>query len=208
LTVLDRISSAQGRRDELPNEQLAGDILRTGNKSAIAELVASLSNRDKRIQSDCIKVLYEIAEQSPNLVAGYVDEFGKLLTSKNNRLAWGAMTALDAIGSSFPEKVYALLPQILSAADEGSVISRDHAVGILVSLAKEKEYSRRALPKLLEQLSKSPDNQFPMYAEMSMPVIAASNRDDFLTMFKKRETRLKKESQRKRVRKVLRKLGE
>jgi len=38
---------------------------------AINEPVKNLENKDKRIQSDCIKILYEIEYLKPELIAGY-----------------------------------------------------------------------------------------------------------------------------------------
>jgi len=206
MTILNRLASALNRRDEIPNQALAQEIVRTGDKSAIEELVKNLSNKDKNIQSDCIKVLYEIGERKPDLITSYHKEFGKLLESNNNRLAWGAMTALDAITLDEPKAVRGLLPGILAIADKGSVITRDHAVGILVKLASLKQYSQHCFPLLLEQLKTCPPNQLPMYAEMSASVVNEQNQKAFHKILTQRLPGLAKESQKKRVRRVLKRL--
>lgn len=206
MTILNRLASALNRRDEIPNQALAQEIVRTGDKGAIEELVKNLSNKDKNIQSDCIKVLYEIGERNPDLIASYHKEFGKLLESNNNRLAWGAMTALDAIAFHEPKAVRALLPKILATADKGSVITRDHAVGILVKLASLKPYAQHCFPLLLEQLKTCPSNQLPMYAEMSASVVTEQNRKAFHKILTQRLSGLPKESQKKRVSRVLKRL--
>ncbi len=208
MSVLDKLATALKRRDEVPNQELAQSIAATGDQQAVAELVQNLFNRDKNIQSDCIKVLYEIGERQPALIAGHYREFGKLLDSKNNRLVWGAMTALDAIAALEPKGVHGLLVKILTAADNsGSVIARDHAVGILTKLGALKQYAGECLPLLLEQLMKCPNNQFPMYVEMSLAVINSQNRQQFQQVINHRLNELEKESQRKRVLKVLKKLA-
>src|SRR5262245_34684369 len=97
MTVLDKLASALGRSDEVPNQTLAKEIAESGDKAAGRELGENLSNSDKAIQSDCIKALYEIGAIKPDMIAGYVDDFVKLLGSRNNRLVWGGMTALGAI---------------------------------------------------------------------------------------------------------------
>src|SRR5690349_22821742 len=48
-------------------------------------------------RSDSIKVLYEIGTEKPALIAKHSQVFTKLLQSKNNRMQWGAMAALDAV---------------------------------------------------------------------------------------------------------------
>lgn len=207
MTVLNKLASALNRRDEVPNQELAKEIVRTGDKRAVKELVENLAHRDKNIPSDCIKVLYEIGEREPALLAAYYHEFGKLLDSKNNRLVWGAMTALDTIAALEPKGVHSLLAKILEVADNsGSVIARDHAVGILVKLGSLKQYADECTPLLVEQLQTCPDNQLPMYAEMSLGLVNEKNRAALQKVMTRRLPELPKESQQKRVAKVLKRL--
>ena len=207
MSVLEQLATALNRRDEVPNQELARRIVRERNAAAVQELVENLNHINKGIQGDCIKALYEIGGANPDLIAKYYREFGKLLESKHNRMVWGAMTALDTIALKEPKGVYGMLAKILKVADtSGSVIARDHAVGILAKLATLKPYKRDCVPLLIEQLLGCPNNQFPMYVEMSVPVIDADNRKRFQQVIEKRMSKLDKESQKKRVAKVLKKL--
>src|SRR5262249_52739729 len=131
MSILDKLATALDRRDEVPNQDLADQIVRMRDKKAVQELVDNLANKNKNIQSDCIKVLYEIGEREPGLIAGPCNAFAGLLESSNNRLVWGAMTALDAIAAVEPTAVAQFVGTIVAHADAGSVITRDHAVGIL-----------------------------------------------------------------------------
>ena len=182
------------------------DIVAKNDGKAVAELVENLSNKDRNIASDCIKVLYEIGERNPKLIMKYAGEFGALLDSKNNRMVWGGMTALDAIAQESPRSVHDLLQKIVAAAEKGSVITRDHTVGVLVKLASFNEYKSEALRLLLGQLEKCPDNQFPMYLEMSEPVFQDPAREDLSRVLRARLKGLQKESQRKRVEKIAKRL--
>jgi hypothetical protein len=207
MSILEKLATALHRRDEVPNQELAKEIVRTNDRRAVKELVENLTNKDKNIQSDCIKVLYEIGEREPALIASYYREFGKLLDSKNNRLVWGAMTALDSITTQEPKGVYALLAKILDVADSGSVITRDHAVGILVRLGALKQYADECVPLLIKQLMACPDNQFPMYAEMSLAVVTEKNKKTLQNVITRRQAGLEKESQQKRIARVLKRLA-
>ena len=207
MSVLHQLATALGRRDEVPNQELARCIVRERDAAAVQELVENLWHNNKAIPSDCIKVLYEIGAANPDLIANYYNEFGKLLESKNNRLVWGAMMALDTIVLKQPKGVHRLLSKILKTADSsGSVIARDHAVGILAKLATLKPYRRDSIALLLEQLMSCPNNQFAMYVEMSAPVIDAENKERFRQLIEKRSAELERESAKKRVAKVLKKL--
>lgn len=208
MRVLNQLASALDRRDEVPNQALAQKIVRTGDQGAIDTLVQNLSHKNKGIQSDCIKVLYEIGARKPDLIARYHKEFGKLLESQNNRLVWGAMTALDAIAFREPKAVHGLLPKILATARKGSVITRDHAVGILVKLGSLKQYAGHCFPLLIEQLRTCPNSQLPMYAEMSAGSATGRDRKALHTVLARRLPGLAKESQKRRVRKVLERLLE
>ena len=123
MTAIDLVATSLNRRDEKPNQVLAVEIIRTKNKEWVRELVENLNHKNKNIQSDCLKVLYEIGERgSAELIAPYIKEFGEILKSKNNRLIWGTMIALDTIASVDPKGIFNLLSVIISAIDKGSVI--------------------------------------------------------------------------------------
>ena len=207
MSVLEKLATSLNRRDEVPNQELARKIVCEGNANAVRELIENLNHKNKAIQSDCIKVLYEIGDSNPDLIAKYHKEFGKLLESKHNRLVWGAMMALGTIALKEPKGVYGMLSKILRVADtSGSVIARDHAVGILVKLGTLKPYERDCVALLLEQLMACPNNQFPMYVELSVSVIDANNSKRFRQVIEARMPTLDRESQKKRVAKVLKKL--
>lgn len=206
MSTLQHLASALGRRDEVPNQELAAAIAAKNDKAAVAELVENLNNKKKDIQSDCIKVLYEAAEQNPKLVAPHTDAFVALLESKNNRLQWGAMIALNALTAENPKAIYDALPKIIAAADKGSVITNDHCVGILIRLAGIKTYADEAFALLLERLRTCPTNQLPMYAENAIPAVTPANKTAFAETLIARLDEIEKESKRKRVEKVLKKM--
>jgi len=207
MSILHKLASSLNRRDEVPNQELAGQIAATNDRNAVKELIENLSNRNKDIQSDCIKVLYEIGNYKPILISEFATEFLELLDNKNNRLQWGAMAALDSITHENPKIMFAALPKIIETANRGSVITKDHAVGILIKLCSLKQYSDSAFTLLIEQLQHSPTNQLPMYAERAMPAINESNKAAFIKTLHSRLDQIEKDTKRKRVEKVIKKLS-
>jgi hypothetical protein len=208
MTVISKLAISLGRRDEVPNQELARDIAAAKDKAAIKELIENLKHKDKNIQSDCIKVLYEIGEQQPDLIAIYDKEFFGLLSNKNNRLVWGAMSALDCIASVNPDGIYKNLAIILDTADKGTVITKDHAVSILIKLAANKIYTDHALNLLFGMLKTCATNQLPMYAENAMPVVTHPFKIYFIEILASRLDEIEKETKRKRVEKVIKKMSE
>jgi hypothetical protein len=206
MSVINKLASSLNRKDETPNQELAAVIAGSNDKKAVQELIDNLSNKSKDVQSDCIKVLYEIGTLKPALISTHVNSFIELLSNKNNRLQWGAMTALHAITHEKPDAVYNALPTIIAAADKGSVITNDHCVGILIKLAAVKKYAEDAFQLLLERLKISPVNQLPMYAENALPVIDENNKAIFINTLTARLGEIEKETKRARVEKVIKKL--
>ena len=157
MPVLDRLSSSMGRRDEVPNQELAYDLATRGDEAGIREVAENLWNKDKKIQADCIKVLYEVGSMEPKLIAGYTDDFVKLLGGKNNRLVWGAMTALAEVAKVDPDSVFSHLDEIKKGKETGSVITVDNAITTLACTASaNNEYNKAIFPYLLNHLSSLP----------------------------------------------------
>jgi hypothetical protein len=206
MPILNKLASSLNRRDEVPNLELAKQIAKANDAKAVKELFENCNNKSKDIQNDCIKVIYEVGVLKPILIAGYMKELLALLTHKNNRLQWGGMTALDTIVEEDPKAIYTALPQIMDAADKGSVITNDHCVGILIKMCAEKKYAADAFALLNERLKKSPGNQLPMYAENALPIINETNKAAFINTLQSRLGSIEKDTKRARVEKVIKKL--
>lgn len=204
MSIIEQLSSSLERKDEVPNIALAEKIVAQNNTSAIDLLIETLAN--KKLQNDCIKVLYEIGERQPELIRQYTPIFMEYLSHKNNRLQWGAMTALSTISKVEPATIFEHLPTILKAAQKGSVITRDQAVNILLHLSTLPTYQNDALQLLMEILMNCPVNQLPMYTEKTLSVITPKLKTSFLQLLQQRLPEIEKESKRKRIEKVMGKL--
>lgn len=207
MSILAHLAVSQKRNDEEPNIKLAEAIVASNNKSAVKELIQYLHHQNKGIRHDCIKVLYETGNRKPDLIAPYVENFLELITSADNRMVWGAMAALDAMALENPAVIFKNRKQIESAAIKGSVITRDHAVGIFIKLCSISSYAEEMFNLLLLQLQTCPVNQLNMYAERMLPVITNKQKTAFTEALLRRIPELEKKSQETRLRKVLKKTG-
>lgn len=204
MPALERIAHFQQRRDELPNQELARDLAKRKDRKGIHEIAANLWNKDKDIQADCIKVLYEVGYINPSLVADYAADFVKLLKSKNNRLVWGGMIALGVVAQQKPEVVLDNLAEVKRAMKAGSVITVDNAVHILAAAASAGvKYRRVMFPLLIEHLKTCRPKDVPQHAEKTLPAVTTSNRKEFVSVLAKRMPELSA-SGLARVRKVIR----
>jgi hypothetical protein len=187
VTVLNRLASALDRRDEVPNQELARDLAAKRDKAGIREIAENLWNKDKNIQADCIKVLYEVGVIEPELIAPYAEDFVKCLKSTNNRLIWGGMTALAEVAKTSPAVVFKHLDEIKKAKETGSVITVDNAISTLaVTAAANHKYGEVIFPYLLNHLSSCRPKEIPQHAEKTLPAVNPSNNADFIKVLEKR----------------------
>jgi hypothetical protein len=187
MSVLNQLAHAQGRRDEVPNQELARALAAKKDKAGIREVAENLWNKDKNIQADCIKVLYEVGDIDPSLIAGYTDDFAKLLKSKNNRLVWGAMTALAEAARANPGAVFKHFDEIKKAKETGSVITVDNAIAALAWTAVgDAKYNKVIFPYLLKHLSSCRPKEVPQHSEKTVPAVNASNKKEFIKVLEKR----------------------
>lgn len=205
--ILNELASANQERVANRNKELAQKIADKNDAAGVQELADNLTNKDKALQSDCIKTLYEVAELNPRLIAPHAAVLIKLLDSKNNRLVWGAMTALSAIATECSSELYEAIGRIIDIADKGTVITKDHAVNILVKLSAFDAYKADTLPLLLEQILAAPINQMPTYAEKAMMVIDTAHKAAFLNTLATRLPDIQGEAKIKRLQKVIKKVS-
>ncbi len=170
MSVLNELSSAVGRRDEIPNQELAARLAAKAQRQSISDdldtLVENLRTGKRPIQHDCIKVLYEVGYLNPDLIGSYAAEFVSLLSSRDNRMVWGAMTALSAIAAQQPRALWAHAQQLMRATASGSAITQDHGIRVLAALAgADPEYAAVCWPYLVDFLRTCKPKDVARHAE-------------------------------------------
>ena len=179
-SIIPFLSSSQGRRDENLNILLAQRIVDNNDQKGMKELIFLINQKDKKVASDAIKVLYEIGYRNPKILVKWLPDLIPFLENKNNRLQWGAMTTISTLAHDYPEKIHSFLPQILSAMENGSVISKDHGVKILASLTSINKHRSDILTLLMEFIQTAPVNQFPTYATTAAYIVKTKDENILL----------------------------
>jgi len=206
--MLEKLACRLGRNDEAPNIELAEELCRNSDTAGIKEIVDGFTGEDRAVANDCIKVLYEIGERKPELIADYADEFISRLRSKNNRLAWGSMTALAKIAGLTPRPIFSKLSLIVAAYEDGSVITVDNSISVFAGLCRADEsYAIEVLPILLKHLQKCKPKEVPQHAERASVCFNSGNAGAFIEALERRLPHLAAAGQ-ARVKKLLKKLCE
>ena len=204
MSVLDRLASSLGQRSDIPNQELARDLVQKKDKDGIRELAENLWNRNSNIASDCIKTLYEIGYLQPELIAPYVNDFLRLVRSRENRLVWGGMLALANIAALKPAEIFAQVEWVMKATREGSVITADNGIKTLAGVAGcKEEYNRVIFPFLREHLETCRSKEVPQHAESTLAAVNQTNQKKFIEVLNQRMDGLTA-TQAARVKKVIR----
>jgi len=203
MSVIDKLACSLGRRDEVPNQELARELVRSGDADSIRVLVDNLWNTNKDIRFDCIKTLYEIGYQKPELTAGFAAEFIKLTMDKENRMVWGGMLALTTVAALNPEPIFQNLELFKKVIQNGSVITVDGGVKALALAASANEkYRSSILPWLLEFLATVRPKSVAQYAESILPAVDGAHKQEFIEILNRRLTDMSP-SQAMRVKKAI-----
>jgi len=203
MTVLNKIAYFQNRRDEVPNQELARELMESKNTAGIREIAENLGNKDRNVANDCIKVLYEIGYLAPELIADYEGDFLKFMKSRNNRMAWGAMLTLSTIAALKADEIYPRVGEIEQVMETGSVITIDNGVKILAIVASKNEiYRAEIFPYLLNHLATCRPKDVPQHSEKTLAAVDATNKGEFIAVLEKRMVDLQ-DAQVTRVKKVI-----
>jgi hypothetical protein len=187
MLALQQIAYYQNRRDEVPNQELAKELVAKQDRKGIREIATNLWNQNAQVQSNCLKVLYEIGYLQPELVALYAEDFLKLLHSRNNRLVWGAMIALSTVADLNADTIYPQVEKIKQVMDQGSVITKDNGVTVLALVAAQRAaYSTTIFPYLLHHLETCRPKDVSQHAEKTVVAVNTRNKQQFITVLEKR----------------------
>lgn len=206
--MIEKIAYSLGRKDEEPNIALALELSTNEDVEGIKEIVDHLKDKNKQVANDCIKVVYEIADRKPTLIAGYVEDFLNLLHSKNNRLVWGAMTSLSKIALIKPHEIMNRLGTVLDAYKNGSVITVDNSISVFAELVKSNvDSDNKVFNIILDHLSTCRPKEVGQHSERASICINEHNSDSFKKVLEKRIDSLTA-AQQKRVQKLIKKIEE
>ena len=187
MSVLNKIAFYQNRRDEIPNREAAQVLAQTRSRADIREIAEAIWDKEPNVQSDCLKVLYELGYLAPDLIAEYVDDFLKLLKHRNNRMVWGGMIALSTVADLKAAEIFPHIGEIVQVMEKGSVITMDNGIKVLALVASQKDDYRKAIfPILLDHLKTCRPKEVPQHAEKSLPAVTAGNKSDFIQVLEGR----------------------
>ena len=206
--MIEKLACKLGRNDELPNIELAELLCERSDISGILEIAEGIRSKDQAVANDCIKVLYEIGTRRPELIADFALNFIDLLLSKNNRMAWGCMTALAEIADICADAIIKRIETVYQAYSVGSVITVDNSMTVFAKLClADDAYEARIFPVLTAHFRKCRAKEIPQHFERVSICLNDYNSKEIIDVIKRRTNELS-EAQLKRVNKTIRVMKE
>ncbi|MEP2937127.1 MAG: hypothetical protein ABJM06_01950 [Gilvibacter sp.] len=203
MSILYQLSSFKEEKGNAVNVALAKRLAKQIDAAALNELVAGLHHQDKKVAHDCIKVLYEIGYLNPQAITAHTTDFIALLQSKDNRMVWGAMIAISTLTTLNHQQIYSEVEAVNKVITNGSTITIDNGVRIYAQLNCVAKYRTSIEPLLVDILWNCPFKQLPLYMEVTRKSIDAQNKGLFIAIINNRLPESEKDSQKKRLVKVL-----
>lgn len=198
MSVLTRLASAQGRKDEEPNKELARELVEQNDLDGVREVAENLWNEDKQVRVDCLSVLEQVGLLRPEMIEDYAGDFLELLFSKDNRLVWAAMINLALVADRKPDPIFAQHGEIIQVIDNGSVITCDNGIKALAKVAAARaEYAQVIMPYLLEQLGSCRAKSVAQYAESIRVAVGPEYQGQYLDILNGRLDELSTAQQRR-----------
>ncbi len=202
--MIEKLACKLGRNDETPNIELAELLCEKNDISGISEMVEGIRSKDQAVAHDCIKVLYEIGARKPELIADYALDFIDLLLSKNNRMAWGCMTALAEVADICADEIMKRIETVYQAYSVGSVITVDNSMTVFAKLClADDAYQTKIFPVLAAHFQKCRAKEIPQHFERVSICLNDHNSKEIIDVIKSRTNELS-EAQIKRVNKTIR----
>lgn len=181
------------------------ELIENAKEETISFSTKWINSDDKKLQVVATSIIDEYGDFYPEDCVIFYERLLKLVQSKTNRLVWGSLTALETFAQLIPEKFHKNLNIIIDAANNGSVVAKDHAVKIYQKLARFEEYYSDALELILEQIRVCADNQLGQYSERCLEIIKPKDKLQFIESLRLRVASLENNHHIRRINTILEK---
>ncbi len=135
MEILNQLSSKQGDKTEKSNKRVAEQCIQ--DPTLLHDITSGFSDKDKKLQSDCIEVFTMISESHPDLVLPYANNIVPLLKSRETKTRWEAVHTFAFIADKIPEIIRSILPDLEDLIEKDkSTIVRDYTLDTISNFSR------------------------------------------------------------------------
>lgn len=177
--LIDRLAVSLNRYDEMPNLELAADIVFSFDSEAIGLLLGLLERGDDVYAPDAARVMAEVGIREPDLVEPHLDQMVTLISWDAGETLPFVMAALAPLGHRVVDDIWEyrdLFWSIVNEGQEQADTAQAAAVKLLSAMcAAGPDYARTLAGGLVDLLGKCLPRDVALYAEAVLPALGSSH---------------------------------
>lgn len=177
--VLGRLAVAMNRHDDMPNQELAANIVFHLDQDAVGILVGVIERGDDVQAPDAARVLCEVGTRDHELLLPVTERLVALCEQGATAMLPFAMYALSPVAHHVAEQLWDMRDvfwQVLTEQTDHADMAQAASVKLLSSLcAAGPDYARTLAGGLVDLLGKCLPKDVALYAESVLPALGAAH---------------------------------
>lgn len=177
--ILGRLAVAMNRHDDMPNQDLAANIVFHLDEDAVSILVGAIERGDDVHAPDAARVLCEVGSRDHELLLPMAERLVAICEQGNTPMLPFAMYALSPVAPHVAEQLWEMRDtfwQVLSGETGHADMAQAASVKLLSSLcAAGPDYARTLAGGLVDLLGKCLPKDVALYAESVLPALGAAH---------------------------------
>lgn len=177
--LLSRLAISMNRSDEMPNLELAANIVFNLDEESVSILVSVIERHDDVHAPDAARVLAEVGARDMSLLLPLSDRLISLCDETNAEMLPYTMTAMAPMAHKFAEQLWErrdLFWSTLTATTPPSEMAQAAAVRLLSALcAAGPDYARTLAGGLVDLLGKCMPKDVAFFAESVLPALGQAH---------------------------------
>ncbi|MDP2342169.1 MAG: hypothetical protein Q8O67_14525 [Deltaproteobacteria bacterium] len=177
--LLARLAVSVGRYDEMPNLELAADIVFADDTDAVSALIAIIERHDDLHAPDAARVVCEVGTRAPDLLLAHTERLVEMIDVSQREMLPYTMLALSPVASRHADQLWAsrdLFWQFLANLAQPADLAQGGAVKLLAALcAAGPDYARTLAGGLVDLLGKCMPKDVAFFAESVLPALGPAH---------------------------------
>ena len=177
--ILSRLAISVGRYDEMPNLELAADLVFADDTDAVSALVGVIERHDEHHAPDAARVIAEVGTRAPDLLLAHAERLVEMIDVSQRTMLPFTMLALSPVASRHAEQLWGsrdLFWQALADLTQPADLAQAGAVKLLAALcAAGPDYARTLAGGLVDLLGKCMPKDVAFFAESVLPALGAAH---------------------------------
>lgn len=177
--LLARLAVSVGRYDEMPNLELAADIVFADDTDAVSALIAIIERHDDLHAPDAARVVCEVGTRAPDLLLNHTERLVEMIDISQREMLPYTMLALSPVASRHADQLWAsrdLFWQFLANLAQPADLAQGGAVKLLAALcAAGPDYARTLAGGLVDLLGKCMPKDVAFFAESVLPALGPAH---------------------------------